>query len=62
MNKSSKCRIYCKDLSYDYIYDDYGHIISTNSDIVYKCLKYNKILGNKANKCEECINSYKKKV
>lgn len=58
MNKSTKCKNYCKDLSYDYEYDEYGHIISNDSDVLYKCLRYNKILGNKPIKCKECNSNY----
>lgn len=61
MNKSNKCKNYCKDLSYEYEYDEYGHIISNDLNTPFKCLKYNKILGFKPIKCKECINNYIKK-
>lgn len=65
MDKLIKCKNYCKDLSYDYKYDDYGHIISNDFDTPFKCLRYNKILGLNPIRCKECINDYnilKKKV
>lgn len=46
------CKRYCKWLGYDYITDEYGHIIGITD---YKCEKFKENLTNPPERCDQCL-------
>ena len=49
-----KCKNNCKWLGYNYITDEYGHIIDLTE---YKCEKYKIPLGDYPNRCTKCLDA-----